>query len=403
MYSIRKIISILLPLFILLLLLLNSCSDRSEYGSESNYEKLGADVTEGATDTSGSSTDTEVSSGSGSIKGSVNKYTGSSALSGVNINYSLSGTTVENTITNVSGDFTKSSLASGSYTLSYSKGGYVDETQSATLATENQTLTVGKLRMLYDNCSSTGTVSGTITDAVSGDNVASVAMSFRRGLNTTSGTAYATDSTNVSGAYLINNVARGWYTAQTSKSGYSNSIFNVVSCGNVSTQDSAISTTLSSTAMRIISSWPTGSTAEDLDSHISIPDNSSGTFHLYFGVDTGGSGTGQDYYVYGTGDNTTLDRDDEDGAPGAETITITHVKSGNYSFSLHDFSNRASSSISKLATSGATVTVYYNNKTTTYNAPSTPGTLWKVFTFTTSGGLVEVGTMSYESAETDIY
>jgi hypothetical protein len=42
MYSIQKIISILPLVFILILLLLNSCSNRSEYGSESDYEKLGA-------------------------------------------------------------------------------------------------------------------------------------------------------------------------------------------------------------------------------------------------------------------------------------------------------------------------------------------------------------------------
>ena len=42
MYSIRIILSILPLFFILILLLLNSCSNRSEYGSESDYEKLGA-------------------------------------------------------------------------------------------------------------------------------------------------------------------------------------------------------------------------------------------------------------------------------------------------------------------------------------------------------------------------
>ena len=59
MYSIRKIISILPLFFILLLFLLNSCSDRSEFGTESDYEKLGAgsilvdntDTTEPVTDT----------------------------------------------------------------------------------------------------------------------------------------------------------------------------------------------------------------------------------------------------------------------------------------------------------------------------------------------------------------
>ena len=76
MYSIRKIISFLPLVFILLLLLLNSCSDRSEYGTESDYEKLGAVATETGTGT-GSATET----GSGTIKGSVISYSGSNALS----------------------------------------------------------------------------------------------------------------------------------------------------------------------------------------------------------------------------------------------------------------------------------------------------------------------------------
>ena len=58
MYSIRKIISILRLVFILLLLLLNSCSDRSEFGTESDYIKLGADATVGGTDTTGDDNDT---------------------------------------------------------------------------------------------------------------------------------------------------------------------------------------------------------------------------------------------------------------------------------------------------------------------------------------------------------
>jgi hypothetical protein len=42
MYSIN--IPILRLVFILILLLLNSCSDRSDFGSESDYEKLGASI-----------------------------------------------------------------------------------------------------------------------------------------------------------------------------------------------------------------------------------------------------------------------------------------------------------------------------------------------------------------------
>jgi hypothetical protein len=340
------------------------------------------------------------SSGSGTIQGSVISYSGSSAMSGVNVSYALSGTTVDNATTDSSGDFTKSSLATGTYTLSYSNSGYVDETQSATLATDNQTLTVAKLKMLSTSCATTGTISGTITDAVSSANVSGVAISIRRGLSTTSGTVYNTATTNGSGAYSISSVARGWYTLQTSKSGYSDSTFHVVSCGDVSSQDSSISTTLASGAMRIVLSWPTGSTAADLDSHLQIPDNSSGSFHIYY--DTNVAGVNHKKYLYGASDNVTLDRD-ETSAAGTETVSITAVRSGNYSYSVHDYTNKANASISKLANSGASVKVYYNSTTTTYNVPNNAGTLWTVFTFTSSGGLVEVGTMSYQSAEASIY
>ncbi|MBT3215290.1 MAG: hypothetical protein HN351_11645 [Deltaproteobacteria bacterium] len=354
-------------------------------------------TTNGFTTASSSSSS---SSGSGTIQGSVISYSGSSALSGVGVSYALSGTTVDNTTTDSSGDFTKSSLATGTYTLSYSNSGYVDETQSATLATDNQTLTVAKLKMLSTSCASTGTISGTITDAVSSANVSSVAISIRRGLSTTSGTVYNTATTNGSGVYSISSVARGWYTLQTSKSGYSDSTFHVVSCGNVSSQDSSISTTLASGAMRIVLSWPTGSTAADLDSHLQIPDNSSGSFHIYY--DTNVAGVNHKKYLYGASDNVTLDRD-ETSAAGTETVSITAVRSGNYSYSVHDYTNKANASISKLANSGASVKVYYNSTTTTYNVPNNAGTLWTVFTFTSSGGLVEVGTMSYQSAEASIY
>ena len=206
MYSIRKIISFLPLVFILLLLLLNSCSDRSEYGTESDYEKLGAVATETETETgTGSAT------GSGTIKGSVISYSGSNALSGVSVSYALSGTTVGNAAsTDSSGDFKKSSLETGTYTLSYSKDGYVDETQSSTLATENQTLTVGKLKMLSNNCSSTSTISGKIRNAVSGAVVEDVVVSIRRGVNKKSENVVKSDNTSNAGAYSISSVAKGW-------------------------------------------------------------------------------------------------------------------------------------------------------------------------------------------------
>ena len=61
----------------------------------------------------------------------------------------------------------------------------------------------------------------------------------------------------------------------------------------------------------------------------------------------------------------TLNRDDQNGGPGTETITITKIRSGIYRYIVHDSTNRGTSSSTKLATSGASVKVYYNDNTTT--------------------------------------
>ncbi len=77
----------------------------------------------------------------GTITGGVLSEYSDSALSGVSVSFAKSGTTVDNTTTDSSGDFSQT-LILGTYTLTYSKSGYLDETQSATLATDNQTLVV---------------------------------------------------------------------------------------------------------------------------------------------------------------------------------------------------------------------------------------------------------------------
>ena len=381
--------------FILLLLLQHSCSDRSEFGKASDYEKYGATAT-------GSGT------GTGTIQGNVVSYIGNNILTGVSVSYDLSSTIVGNAATtDSSGDFKKSSLETGTYTLSYSLDNYEDETQTATLDTENQTLNVCTLRMLPDNCSSTSTISGKIRDAVSGAVVEDVVVSIRRGVNKKSGNVVKSDNTSNAGAYSISSVAKGWYTAQTEKGGYYDSTFKVVSCDNVTNQDYSIFTTLASPdMMRIILSWPTGSTAADLDSHMSIPDNSSNPFQLYYGL-VGNGVKGEDFYSYGTDDNATLDWDDSNGAPGTETITITNVKSGNYSYSVHDYTNgrlNDNASSDNLTNSSATVSVYYKSSTPTiYTPPKGVGTHWTVFTFTIGGGLVKVGSMKHTKMPGDVY
>ena len=98
----------------------------------------------------------------------------------------------------------------GDYTISYSKDGFLDESQDVPLETDGQTLEVSTLRMLPTSCNSTGTISGKITDAVSGDNITGVYLEARRGFNRPWRPVKATDTTDSSG-YSFSSMKSGWY------------------------------------------------------------------------------------------------------------------------------------------------------------------------------------------------
>ena len=387
--------------FILLLLLQHSCSDRSEFGEASDYEKYGATATATAT-------------GSSTIYGVVLTSSGS-VLSGVGVSYA-SGISTYSTTTDSSGLFTQSSLATGTYTLSYSKSGYLTETQYATLETDGETLEVATLRMLPNSCATPGDISGTITSALSASATIEGATInvyknywSKRSLAVYNPSAVKTATTPADGTYTLSDMPRGWYTLLISASEYITVTRYVESCGDKTEQNKALSPTLPSNSMRIVLSWEETSpvTGTDLDSHLTGPDNVSGRFHVYFSDeeyfyftddDTCGSCSNSEKL-----DNVTLNRDEKvsTGAPpGIETITIGNVKSsGLYRYSVHDFSNKANTNSDNLSISGASVSVDYNDGSTItsekYGVPTNKtGTLWEVFTFNTSGGFVKEKDMS---------
>ena len=346
----------------------------------------------------------EVTGNTGVIKGSILDNE-SDTLSGVSVTFVKSETTVGTVTSDADGEFYQSSLSSGDYTLTYTKSSYINTIMLATLANNYETLRVATVTQLSDTCTSTGAISGTIKDAVSNSGVTDVSLSARSGLNTTSGTIVKTGTTDSSGNYSLNSMSAGWYTVETSKTGYSAAPnFYVYSCGdNVSSQDATITTTLSSGSMRIILSW---NTTKDLDSHLTGPDNASGKFHVYYGQD-------KFYYAKNTSscsgcsdsqisDNVTQDVDST--SRGPETITISTVRSGTYRYYVHNFTNKGTNN-KRLFKSGASVTVYYSglsNNPTTFNVPSGDGDLWTVFDFNTSSGLTEVGTMGSEASSGNV-
>jgi len=372
-------------------------------------------------------------SGLGTISGSVQKLDGS-PLDGVILSDSLWGSTVGNTTSDSNGDFNQPSLPLGHHSMLYHKDGYLDLTVEKLLETDGQTLDLETVKLLPDSCTS-GTMSGNITNALTGDNMSGVGMWWANGINKDyyiDGGFTKFDNTDSNGAWSLSKNA-GWYTINSWKSGYYDGYVNVFACGNQLNQNNSLRKTLNEGEMSILLNWPKTDpvTGVDLDSHLYIPiidigasRNSSvcsdnGTkddkCHLYFrtlqdnpavynGVST------RTYHIYTDivtiGDNVTLDKDDDEdeAPPGDESITISKVRSGTYRFSVHNYSDKASTFSDNLSKSGATVRVWYNKAGTliekTFHPPNEKGTLWRVFTFNSSdsgSGFTKVRTMTYES------
>ncbi len=367
-------------------------------------------------------------SGSGTISGSVQMYDGS-PLSGVSLSDALWGSTVATTTSDSDGDFSQTSLALGVHSVTYSKSGYLSTSINKLLETDGQTLNLETVRMLPDNCTS-GTMSGKVTDAVTGDNMSGVNIYYTKGKNKyftwRTGTYFGQTEDNGSWSLPNSNypssINAGWYTILSNKSGYYRGYHDAKNCGDKPYQNNALSPELNEGEMRIMLRWPKTNpvTGLDLDSHLSIPNkDDNGPVHLSRDTNVVVSGSTCytcDYYIYGENDNVTLDKDHKKttGAPpGDETMTISKVRSGTYSFSVHnksDSDNDTPNYQTNLAQSRAKVKVFYNNGGTLvrkrFHVPNDNGTLWRVFTFDSSGsgsGFTRVDNMTYESSHANVY
>ena len=107
MFSLKQLNSICTLVLILTAFCLSNCSEISEYGNASDYEKGGY-----------SPSDSANSTGSGIIKGTV-LDNASDALSGVSVTFAKSGTTSTAVTTEDNGTYSGTSLSSGNYTLTY--------------------------------------------------------------------------------------------------------------------------------------------------------------------------------------------------------------------------------------------------------------------------------------------
>ena len=373
-------------------------------------------------------------SGSGTISGSVQSDNTNSYLSGVGISW---GSTVATTTSDSNGDFSQASLSLGMHSVTISKSGYLSLTLTELLETDGETLNLETVKLLDEDCTS-GTMSGKITNAVTGENMSGVDLWYIKGKNkrfayrqgtffgqTADNGSWTLPNSNCSPAWrcgdhyntderrwvkndITSPTPGGWYTILSEKSGYYQGYHDAKSCGNQANQNNSLSATMNEGEMRIILRWPKTNpvTGKDLDSHLSIPNkDDNGTVHIWYGTNAGGV-SANDYYVYGANDNVTLDKDHNDDSspaspPGDETITITNVRSGTYSYSVHNYTERlrsTSSPADNLSKSNAKVEVIYNKEGTLvrkrFYAPSDNGTLWGVFTFNKDTGFTASDNMT---------
>lgn len=288
-------------------------------------------------------------------------------------------------LTNASGQFNVEAAVGSTYRLDISRSGYITASYQNISVTENEVRTLEVILQISDANAGNGTVSGTVSNSVTGAGVPGLTINLRSGINATAGPIVRTTTTGAGGTYSISALPAGNYTAEATGTGYNRAFFSILCIGNTTrgNQNGTISPTLPPGQVRIVLTW--GPTPADLDSHFYGPLPSGGSFHVFY-ANPNVSGVAN------------LDLDDVTSF-GPETTTLLSQIAGVYRFAVHDYTNRNSTSSSALSQSGAQIRVYRgSDQIGTFNVPiGQAATLWTVFELEGST-LRPVNTMTFSSA-----
>lgn len=284
-------------------------------------------------------------------------------------------------------------LPEGNYTVIISAYGYLTRTVYDIEITSGNTTYMSESAMLYPDTYSE--VGGYVINTLTGDRVSNATIKFRSGHNSKTGNYIKAGGNDIvlisdsNGKYYTENLPVGYYTAEVVCEDFITAYVDIVAAVDCTNQNLNITPTIAANQMRIVLTWD--STPRDLDSHLVGPTTSgNGKFHTYFSSKTY-SNNGIKY--------ADLDRDDTD-SYGPEQTTIYVKSSGTYSYYVHDYSNKNSSSSYAMARSGAKVVVYMGDSIiATYYVPSNiAGTLWHVFDYNfDTATLTPINIVSYSS------
>lgn len=276
------------------------------------------------------------------------------------------------------------------FTLQVSAPGALTATYRGVTAGADGPTYLETVRLVPSASTAAATATLAITDAFSGEGLGGVSLAVRPGLNTATGSAVATGTTDEDGIYAVTGLAPGYYTVEMTRAGYSSGFFTVAAAGgSAGTFFGSIAPVVAAGQIRIILDW--GANPADLDSHLTGPGvDGDDRFHVWY----------SDMQYADAGGNllVALDHDDTFSF-GPETVTIYDQGSGLYRYSVHDYSNLDATSSTELANSGARVRVYVGGTLVrTFHVPAGQGgTLWTVFELQGST-LTPVNQMSYNSS-----
>ncbi|MDP2172180.1 MAG: carboxypeptidase regulatory-like domain-containing protein [Candidatus Cloacimonadaceae bacterium] len=307
----------------------------------------------------------------GYLVGQVKDAILNQGLEGVSVKVYLNNTLKANGTTNSSGEFSILVNSGSDYRVLFEKTGYHSVNYYNVTIQGSQNTVLQTIMQIDASYTGTGVVNGYVYNALNGNIVPAVTLKFRAGMNTQSGSVIQTTETGSDGAYTISTLTTGHYTVEANKAEFVTTFFSIYCIGGqtLNGQNGVITPILDASEIRVVLTW--GSSPSDLDSHLTGPNPAGGRFHVYYGDD--------DFY-YGDIVYASLDYDDTSSF-GPETITIYNQTGGLYRYSVHDYSNRYSTTSYALSNSNATVRVYFgSNLVQTFYVPSnTIGTLWTVF------------------------
>lgn len=290
--------------------------------------------------------------------------------------------------TNSEGELIVGQLDEGSYLITTQATGY-KKFEKRELIREKETVYVEAILMVPRNADEKeGTIAGTIKNGVTAE-IIDAEYEVRAGSNADMSSEVIETGASEDGRYAIT-LPEGYYTVTFKKDQYYDLSVNITINSDTSIEKEIVMAPQLNTGdhtgtMRIVLTW--GEFPLDLDSHLLSASND--LYHVYYG--------NKEVFENGTV-NAELDVDDRT-SYGPETVTIYEFsEQDNFSYYVHDYSDKLDELTSGLSESDACVRVYDGeNLIATYYVPlNKTGTLWHVFDYNpNTKELTSVNTFSY--------